>query len=82
MTSMLEFQVFEEVEPRCGVPCGWKMTVSKANLIVVCMWGCAVWCGECGVGECEVGDCGVWDEVQRCGVLCEVWGVLCRCIVL
>ena len=25
------------------------------------------------MGECAVEDCGV----KRCGVLCEVWGVLC-----
>lgn len=48
--------------------------MSKANLIVVYKWECAVWCGECGSGrmwEWEIVECGgekVWGE--------EVWSVV------
>ena len=61
--------------------------MSKANLIVVYKWECAVWCGECGSGRLwsvGVRRCGE----KRCGVLCEVVGVcvivrdVARCIVL
>ena len=54
---------------------GMKMTVSKANLIAVCKWGCAVvW--RMSSGRMHSGR--LWSvgvrrcEVKRCGVLCEV----------
>ena len=70
VTSMLEFQGLEEQDTG-GIQCvgyhvagGMKMTVNKANLIVVCK------CGECGVGW-EIVECG---GEKVCGA--EVWGVV------
>ena len=83
---MLEFQVFEEVEYHV-VGGGRKMTVSKANLIVVCMWGCAVWCGRMWEWEIVVwgmwcGECGVgiveW-EIVECGMRCRDVGCCVKC---
>ena len=58
----------------CGIPCGERrggirMTVSKANLIVLCFVSGGV---LCGVWSCEL-SWGLWRMgMKRCEVLCEV----------